>query len=162
MDLLALDLDAPLFTQKEAVTVCTVENATIDNWVRHGHISPRRSDDRRLFSAWDMVTIDLIDFLATKFGLRPSDGCKLAARIVSEYRPLSRDDVVGMNAGQSWTGPYWGVSQPETYGFTRDGAGLRETREGDAEIDTVGIVVPTQLVARRTFGAIRRLERDPA
>lgn len=158
MDLAALDLDEPLFSQKEAAQVCTVENATIDNWVRHGHLGLHRPNDRRrLFSGWDLVKIDLIAFLTTRFGLKPSDGSRLAAQIVTEYLPLAGIDVRDVHNG---TGKSWRVRQQTPYYFTRDGDGvLREVRQGDAELDKVGIVVPTQLVARRTFRAIQNLER---
>lgn len=149
-------LDMPLFSQREAAQISTVDNITIDNWVRHGHVTPHREGERRLFSIWHLVTIDLIAVLAKQFGLKPKDGSQLAAQIIQDYSAagVSARDVVDIVAGRDWRGPYWGY-RPDPYAFTRGEEGdLRPIAEGDDEINSVGVVVPTQLVARRVFAAV--------
>ena len=148
----------PVFTQRQALEVTQPSSITLEQWIRDGIVEPHRPSPRaRLFSAEQLIGLDLVHLLVTKFLMRPRGAREIADQALEDYRPLYLDDVAQIGRGHSWRALI-GPSRDDFHaeGFTRDADGmLRRFREGeDDPADSIMLVLPARLIARRVIAAI--------
>lgn len=137
---MTIDLDKPDFTLKEAAEFTSADFKTVDNYVMHKHVEPSKIEGRRLFSAKQLVEIELIARLASLFRIPPSVGKVIAAKVLRET-------------------PDYAFS----HGFSREHDGQVSIRRldsgavhilepGETADDSIDLIIPVQTFGRAVLG----------
>ena len=134
---MTIDLDKPDFTLKEAAECTSADFKTIDNYVMHKHVEPSRIEGRRLFSARQLVEIELIARLATLFRIPPSVGKVIAAKVLQD----TPDYALGQGLSREFDGQ---VSIRRL-----DSGAVHLLEVGETADDAIDLIIPVQ-----TFGRV--------
>jgi hypothetical protein len=148
----------PVFSQADAVSITQADNDTIDNWVRYKHVMPLRAGKRRLFSFNDLLVIDLMHMLQKMFRAEIHVSRHIATSAAKSYLADVEGDRAAIGSGQNWAALIGGRGDAQI-GLVRDSDGtLREHRPDDSPIDSVDIILPVRLIARRILAGVREWE----
>lgn len=156
-----IDLNDPKFSPKQAAEITSADAKTIDNYIQHRHVEPHRLEGRRLFSALQLIEIDLIARLAEIFKIPPNTGVVLARRFVRDHRIAEDARNVGGNAElEAWVRTASGQAQAT---IKRHGDGrVSVLLEGDADPESIMLSVPVQIFGRIVMARIAALEEAGA
>lgn len=142
-----LDLDAPEFTQKDAAAWTRADEKSINNYVHFGYASPAAvSRGRRMFTARQLVKIELIARLSELFKIPPSVGSQIAER-------FSHHRGVELAAALETDRPGLMGDLQAMATIKRDGDQV-EIVEPGSDPDEIMIVVPVWAFARGVLGQI--------
>lgn len=143
-----VDLDFPAFSQTEAAEWTAADRKAIDNYIQHGYLQPSREGGKRLFSARQLIQIELIARLGDIFRIPPS----VATLIAGEFARHPSIDLDAKAVGDR----KWTLSAHERAQATirRDGDHV-EVAVGN-EPDAIMIIVPVQLFARGVLHHVRQ------
>lgn len=149
-----IQFDVPAFSQPDAVRLCRVNAATLDNWLRYEHVPTVRSDTGvREFAFRHLLKIDCIENLTTLFKMPPKVAGEFADRAVNQYRHGFASDLAELASGAPWPRAVRDLDAHFT--FARDGDDVVELESGDERSDSVMMVFPTRMIARRLIANIR-------
>jgi hypothetical protein len=159
MNLDPLAFDVPIFSQRQALDVTEADSIWLDSMIRQGAIEPSREGRSRLFSMLLLVTVDVTHMLVEKFKMRPSSAGEVAAHAADGYRQWFDFDRREIAAGKSWSALTVDRGDHQAEQFIRDEDGrLRPCEDGDDPAESIGIIVPVRLIARRILSRIARLD----
>lgn len=153
MKLNEIDYWTPAFSQPDAVRLTRVTAATLDNWLRYAHVQPVRDDTgRRAFSFADLLTVDCMEMLIALFKMPPSLASSFARRAAEKYEDGFDADRGEVAAGEPWAAASNRLDAHFTY--AREGEHVVEVVEGELRPDSVMLVLPTRMIARRLMAAV--------
>jgi len=159
MELTQLGYWSPQFSQPTAISLTNVTTATLDNWLRYGHIQPVHNEARqRRFSFADLLTIDCMEMLVSIFKIPPALAAGFARRAVEQYEVGFEDDRRQIDRGVPWA--YADRDLDAHFSFAREGMAVVEVAPGEKRPDSVMLVLPVRMIARRLLGAT--CEHQPA
>jgi hypothetical protein len=154
MRLEEIQFDVPAFSQPEAVRLTRVNAATLDNWLRYEHVPTIRAETGvREFAFSHLLKIDCIENLTTLFRMPPKVAADFANRAVDQYRQGFASDLADIASGAPWPRAVRDLDAHFT--FARDGDDVVELADGDERSDSVMMVFPTRMIARRLIANIR-------
>lgn len=147
-----VDLDFPAFSQTEAAEWTAADRKWIDNYIQHGHLVPFREGGRRLFTARQLIQIELIARLGDHFRIPPSVATVIADEF-SRHPSIESDARAVGDRG-------WVLRSSERAQATiiRKGE-LVEVAAGD-DPEAIMIVVPVQMFSRGVLHHIRQAQAD--
>lgn len=151
MNLADLTFSGLVFSQPDAIRLTRPTAATLDNWLRYEHVLTNRDQSgRRVFSFADLLAIDCIEMLTTMFKMPPALSAEFARRAVEQYRRAFEQDQREIGNGQPWSAATRDFDAH--FSFARDGESVVEV-DGERD-DSVMLVLPTRIIARRLLAAI--------
>lgn len=127
-----IDPAQPIFSQRDVAACTILDKGSLDNYIQHGHATPKMINGRRTFTAFDMVYIQIIAQLAAIFSIPPLVGRGLATKLLQNYVSLS-GGAFFKDAREATDDPTWINAA---------------TIHGDVEANDLHLSFPVQLMAR--------------
>lgn len=145
--------DSLRFSQPEATQLVRATAATLDNWLRYEHADAARgADGRRYFSFRHLLQLDATEMLTATFRMPPKLASAFARRAAQDYERGFEADLLEIAAGSPW--PAATRDLDSHFMFAREGEAVVEVAQGDSRPDSVMLVLPTRMIARRLLAAI--------
>lgn len=145
----------PMFSQADAVALTQADNDTVDNWVRYKHVLPLRVGNRRMFSFLDLLKIDLIHMLQRNFKAEIHVSAHIAGEAAKQYLDwieLDREEI--QRRPERWHSPHPDRGDAHISLARDKNGGLRAVERGDLEVDSVMVVLPVRIIARRLLAGV--------
>lgn len=150
-----IDLNHPQFTQKQATEITSADLKTIDNYIQHRQVEPHRLEGRRLFSALQLIQIDLIARMADIFRIPPKTGAVLAQRFLKHPSIAEDAQTVG---DQRWA--HQAHKRAEATIRRLPGGEVEVVMDGENDPEAILMVVPVQMFARLVMAKAATLMVD--
>jgi hypothetical protein len=141
-----IDLHEPLWTQSQVARCIDADDQTLNNYVNHGHASPKLIEGRRRFTALQMIEISFTVQLAEFFKIPPHHGSKISRSLIAHAPAGLLENDAAKIGDKSW------VAQASYRGQVT----IRKAEDGSYETlarwkpaaEDIVIVFPVQLCAR--------------
>lgn len=145
----------PTFTTSEAVTLTGVDLANLKNWLHNRHADCAMAGKVREFNFRHLLKIEVLSLLTQQFRVAVGAAAEVADTAIAAYDvsgDMAADVLDVLVAGAKPAA----IADRKVIELVRgDDGELRVQQPGDADLDTVGLVLPLRLIARTLAAKVR-------